>query len=101
MAKPLKKAEAEARLRGTAFPAKMEALRRLPEDVDAALVLEVVQGLLTDRGTSTWHFARNCQALPVSVLRPLLASLEGLARGSRRAAAGDLPARVRERVARG
>ena len=72
MAKTLNKADAEELLRGADREKLYASLRRLPDDVDAELVVARVQDYLD----SPWFFARQCGKLPAHVLRELLGRLE-------------------------
>ena len=69
--KPLSREAAHALL-GDAARRRSEAidaLRRLPDDVDAELAADVVMGLAQQH---VWHFARRARALPASVIAALL-----------------------------
>ncbi len=68
----LTRAEAHEALSGKGW---LDALRRLPVDVDPPLVADRLAPLLDGKGSSVWHFARRCQALPVPVITLLLGRL--------------------------
>lgn len=70
--KPLPKEEAEKRLRGTDWPKKRDALKRLPPDVDAKLAAPLVLEQIGDGYNAAWIFGRHCQRLPVRVIRECL-----------------------------
>ena len=69
--KPLPRVEAEALLRDPSWRQQQLALKRLPDDIDPALVVAVAQPMLTDRH-SWWVFCRSFQRAPAPVVRALL-----------------------------
>jgi hypothetical protein len=70
--RPLTRAQAHEALAGKTW---LDALRRLPADVDPALVVDRVLSFLDGRGSGVWHVARRCQSLPVPVITLLLERL--------------------------
>ncbi|MEW5742931.1 MAG: hypothetical protein AB1938_28710 [Myxococcota bacterium] len=79
--KPLSRADAEDRLRnpGERREALLEALQRLPDDVDAELAADAVLSLVsTSSYHPVWHFARQGRRLPAPVIRTLLSKLPTL-----------------------
>jgi hypothetical protein len=67
--KPFSRERAEVALRDPKSKEAFEALRRLPPDVDAALVTLVVVDLFKTR---VGLFARNCRVLPAEAIRGAL-----------------------------
>lgn len=76
----LKRAEAEEWLQEPSR--RVEALGRLPDDVDPELAANVVLSLIKPEAPSSWFFADTCKHLPASVIRAVLARLRS---GPRRA----------------
>lgn len=80
--RPLSKQKAEAILRGDGRGEILEALRRLPDDVDVRLAADAVLPLVTGDASSKsyWLLGRHCQRLPAAVVRDILGQLAGHAR---------------------
>jgi hypothetical protein len=74
--KPFTRERAEAALRDPKSREKLEAFRRLPPNVDTALVTRAVIALYDDGdGKDLWLFARNCRVLPPAAIRGSLAAV--------------------------
>jgi hypothetical protein len=74
----LSRKEAEQILRDK--KGNMDALRRLPADVDPSLAAGAVTSLLDGPHKNGWAFGRSCQQLPTTVVREVLAYLSRAAR---------------------
>ncbi|MCP3100555.1 hypothetical protein LZ198_16925 [Myxococcus sp. K15C18031901] len=55
----------------------IKTLKALPEEVDPELAASAALHLARDPRASLWSFARNCQQLPVPVIRVILEKLSG------------------------
>jgi len=66
----MNKAEADAWLREN--PGARDGLKRLPDDVDAALAAAHVLSMIPDDSASAWGLGRSCQRLPATVIREVV-----------------------------
>ena len=62
----MSKAEADAWLRENT--GARDGLKRLPDDVDAALAAAQVLSMIPDDAGSAWGLGRSCQRLPAAVI---------------------------------
>ena len=66
----MSKAEADAWLRENT--GARDGLKRLPDDVDAALAAAQVLSMIPDDAGSAWGLGRSCQRLPAAVIREVV-----------------------------